>query len=62
MQRFVILVLAAALLAVLPVWPFDRQWTYGPAIAVSFLLGVNLMMLAADRIGRGRFWRTHNPR
>ena len=54
MQRFVILALAGALLAVLPVWPFDRQWSYGPAIAVSFLLAVNLMMLAADRFGRRR--------
>jgi hypothetical protein len=51
MQRFVIVTLAAALLAVLPVWPFDRQWSFGPAIAVSFLLVVNLIMLAADRLG-----------
>ena len=51
MQRFVIVALAAALLAVLPVWPFDRHWTYGPAIAVSFLLAVNLIMLAADLLG-----------
>ena len=53
MQRFVTLGLAAMLLIVMPVWPFDRQWTYGPAIAVSFLLAVNLLMLAADRLGRG---------
>ena len=54
MQRVVILALAVTLLAVLPVWPFDRHWTYGPAIAVSFLLAVNLMMLAADRFWRGQ--------
>jgi hypothetical protein len=54
MQRVVILALTVMLLAVLPVWPFDRHWTYGPAIAVSFLLAVNLMMLAAERLGRGR--------
>lgn len=53
MQRFVIVTLAATLLAVLPVWPFDRHWTYGPAIAVSFLLAVNLMMLAVEWFGRG---------
>jgi len=52
-MRLVILILALALLAVLPVWPFDDQWTYGPAIAVSFLLAVNLMVLAVERFGRG---------
>src|ERR1700722_2906479 len=42
MRRFVILALSAALIAVLPVWPFTRHWTYGPAIAVSFLLAINV--------------------
>ena len=53
MQRLVIVMLAAAFVAVLPVWPFDRQWSYGPAIAVGFLLLVNLLMLLSERIGRG---------
>jgi hypothetical protein len=42
MQRFVIAAVVAALIAVLPVWPFARHWTYGPAIAVSVLLAVNI--------------------
>ena len=54
MRRFVIVVLAAALIAVLPVWPFDRHWSYGPAIAVGFLLLVNLMVVLGERIGRER--------
>ena len=54
MQRLVILVLAAAFVAVLPVWPFDRHWSYGPAIGVGFLLLVNLLMLLSERIGRRR--------
>ncbi|HXS08173.1 MAG TPA: DUF3309 family protein [Rhizomicrobium sp.] len=54
MQRLVIMVLAAALVAVLPVWPFDQHWSYGPAMAVGFLLAVNLLMLASERTGRSR--------
>lgn len=54
MQRLVIVMLAAAFVAVLPVWPFDRHWSYGPAIAVGFLLLVNLLMLLSERVGRGR--------
>ncbi len=42
MRRFVILALSVAFIAVLPVWPFARHWTYGPAIAVSFLLAINV--------------------
>lgn len=52
MRRLVILVLVAAFVAVLPVWPFDRGWSYGPAIAVGFLLLVNLLMLMSERVGR----------
>jgi len=52
MQRYVILTLAAAFIAVLPIWPFDHRWTFGPAIAVGFLLVVNLLMLASEFFGR----------
>jgi hypothetical protein len=52
MQRLVIVVLVAALVAVLPVWPFDRGWSYGPAIAVAFLLAINLLMYLSGRIRR----------
>ena len=52
MQRWVIWVLAGALIAALPVWRFNSQWTYGPAIAVGFLLLVNLLVLLGEKIGR----------
>ena len=52
MQRFVLATLGLALIAVLPVWQFNRQWTYGPAIAVGFLLTVNLLLFLGDRLGR----------
>ena len=57
MQRLVIVVLVAAFVAVLPVWPFDRGWSYGPAIAVAFLLVVNVLMLLS-----GRVWRDPDQR
>lgn len=52
MQRWVISVLAVALIAALPVWRFNSHWTYGPAIAVGFLLMVNLLVLLGEKIGR----------
>jgi len=42
MYRNFIFVLAALLVAVAPVWNYSRNWTFGPAIAVLFLLCVNL--------------------
>ena len=54
MRRFVLMTLGLALVAVLPVWQFSRQWTYGPAIAVGFLLLVNLLPFLSDRLGRRR--------
>ena len=42
MYRTFILALAALLAAVAPVWNYSRDWTFGPFIAVLFLLGVNL--------------------
>ena len=44
MYRNFILALAALLIAVAPVWNYSRDWTFGPAIAVLFLLGVNLIV------------------
>src|SRR5262249_20593452 len=44
MQRAVILTLGAALVVVLPIWPFDQTWTVGPAIAVTFLLSLNILI------------------
>lgn len=52
MRRIVLIILSIALLAVLPLWPFNRHWTYGPAIAVAFLLIVNLLVVAGDFFGR----------
>jgi hypothetical protein len=42
MHRNFILALAVLLVAVAPIWSYSRGWTFGPAIAVLFLLGVNL--------------------
>jgi hypothetical protein len=42
MYRNFILALAALLVAVAPIWSYSRDWTFGPAIAVLFLLSVNL--------------------
>jgi hypothetical protein len=52
MHRLVIAVLLAMLVAALPVWPFDKHWSYGPAIAVGFLLLINLAMFLGERVGR----------
>lgn len=43
MRRVILLILLAMLIAALPLWPFNRGWSYGPAIAVAFLLAVNLL-------------------
>ena len=40
-QKFLV-VLAVMLVAVAPVWNYNSNWSYGPFIAVLFLLGVNL--------------------
>ena len=42
MYRNFILMLAALLAAVAPIWGYSRDWTFGPFIAVLFLLGINL--------------------
>jgi Na+/H+-translocating membrane pyrophosphatase len=52
MHRTLIFGLLASFVMVLPIWPYDLHWTYGPAIAVAFLLGVNAMVLAVDRFYR----------
>lgn len=43
MRRVILFILLAMLAAALPLWPFNREWSYGPAIAVAFLLVVNLL-------------------
>lgn len=43
MRRVILFILLAMLVAALPLWPFNRAWSYGPAIAVAFLLVVNLL-------------------
>jgi peptidoglycan/LPS O-acetylase OafA/YrhL len=53
-MRIVLFILFAALVAVLPIWPFDSDWSYGPAIAVGFLLAVNLIVVACNAYGRSR--------
>jgi hypothetical protein len=58
MYRKFLVVLALALVAALPVWGYNSTWSYGPFIAVLFLLTVNLVNfllddpLAVDKAGR----------
>lgn len=42
MYRNFLFALAVLLVAVAPVWGYSSAWTFGPFIAVLFLLGVNL--------------------
>lgn len=44
MYRTFLFALAALLVAVAPVWNYSSSWTFGPFIAVLFLLGVNLFV------------------
>ena len=41
-QKFLV-ALTIMLVAVAPVWNYNSNWSYGPFIAVLFLLGVNLV-------------------
>ncbi|MES2293493.1 MAG: hypothetical protein V4527_09385 [Pseudomonadota bacterium] len=41
-QKFLLL-LAVILVAVAPVWSYNNNWSFGPFLAVLFLLGVNLV-------------------
>jgi hypothetical protein len=52
-QKFLI-ALVIALVAVAPVWSYNSQWSFGPFIAVLFLLGVNLVnFLCSDPLTLG---------
>jgi len=51
-MRIVLFILLTALVMALPLWPFNNQWSYGPAIAVAFLLTVNLIVTACDFFNR----------
>lgn len=42
MHRTFLLILAALLVAVAPVWNYSQDWTFGPSIAILLLLGLNL--------------------
>ena len=54
MRRTILFILLATLIAALPLWPFNDEWTYGPAIAVAFFLIVNLMVPAVELLARWR--------
>ena len=44
MHRNFLLTLVLLLAAVAPVWGYSHDWTFGPFIAVLFLLAVNLVV------------------
>jgi hypothetical protein len=43
MYRTFLLVLALVMVAVAPVWGYSSNWSFGPFLAVLFLLAVNLI-------------------
>lgn len=53
-MRIILVILLVALISALPLWPFNSHWTYGPAIAMAFLVTVNLIVMACNGIGRDR--------
>ena len=53
MYRNFIIILAALLVAVAPIWNYSRDWTFGPCIAVLFLLGLNLTVYLFAHSGPG---------
>ena len=54
MYRTFLLALALLLVAVAPVWSYSSKWTFGPFIAVLFLLGVNLFVFLFAQGERGQ--------
>lgn len=52
--RYILAFLLPILPVMAPVWPFNHDWSYGPLLAVAFLLGVNLLVLVVEFVGRRR--------
>jgi hypothetical protein len=52
MQRYIAFLLLPVLGAAIPVWPYNNHWSYGPALAVAFLLVVNLLVVLTEIFGR----------
>ena len=50
-MRIILVILLLALISALPLWPYNSQWSYGPAIAIAFLVTVNLIVMACNVIG-----------
>jgi hypothetical protein len=48
MYRKFLILLALALVAALPVWEYNSSWSFGPFIAVLFLMTVNLVNFLLD--------------
>ena len=51
-MRIILVILLAALISALPLWPYNNQWSYGPAIAMAFLVAANLIVMACNFSGR----------
>jgi hypothetical protein len=55
MYRKFLVLLAIVLVAVAPVWGYSSNWSFGPFLAVLFLLAVNLInFLCKDPLTLGR--------
>jgi peptidoglycan/LPS O-acetylase OafA/YrhL len=50
-MRIILVGLLLALISALPLWPYNSQWSYGPAIAMAFLVTVNLIVMACNANG-----------
>lgn len=50
-MRIVLVILLAAMISALPLWPFNSQGSYGPAIAMAFLVTVNLIVMVCNASG-----------
>ena len=47
-MRIILVILLAAMISTLPLWPFNSQGSYGPAIAMAFLVTVNLIAMVCN--------------
>jgi hypothetical protein len=51
MPRYIVAFLIPILPVTVPVWTFNQNWTFGPALAVAFLLGINLLVVLTEFFG-----------
>jgi hypothetical protein len=50
LSTILVILLIMILLGVVPMWPYSRQWGYGPSGLTTILLIIVIVMLATGRI------------